>query len=96
MNTKSTNTLPEHPHKEWRGYDIDEIRYQRAYTTARIEIEKERMLHNAQTLYSGGVNPRATGGLVGKMLGCLTYVDYAVLAFKLGKRIYAITRKLHR
>lgn len=80
--------IKEH-HPDWKGYDIDELRYQLAYTRARIEIEKERMAVTGRSIYAGGLNAKASG-IVGKILGSLNYVDYAIIAFKLIRRVYTI------
>lgn len=86
MNKESK--LTEH-HPDWKGYTIDELRYQQAYTQARLEIERERMTASAQSLYSGSIAGKA-GGIMGKVLGSLNYVDYAVLAFRLFRKVYTI------
>ena len=83
------------PHRDdpaWRGYDLDEIRYQQAYTLARIEICRDRMAASARSLYGGGAASSATS-LMGKLLGSLNYVDYALLAFRLIRRAYGIFRR---
>lgn len=76
---------------DWKGYTLDELRYQRAYTLARLEIEKERISSGFKHLYSS--TPGNMGsGIMKKMIGGLNYVDYALIAFKLGKRIYKMFR----
>ena len=73
----------------WKGYSFDELRYQQAYTAARLEIERERMVATSRVLYGGAVGGRASG-IIGKMFAGLSYVDYAVLAFRLGRRVYSL------
>ena len=84
------------PHKKeddnWKGYTLDELRYQRAFALAHLEIEKERITSGLKQMYQS--SPMGSGkGLVSKMIGGLNYVDYAVLAFRFGKRIYRIFKK---
>ncbi len=72
-------------HPQWKGYDIDELRYQMAYTQARLEIEKERMSASARGIYSS-TSLTKSGGIVSKLLGGLNYFDYAIIAFRLWKK----------
>lgn len=74
---------------KWRGYSIDELRYRRAFTMARLEIARERLTATSRRIY-GGYGMPATSGIIGKLFGSLNYVDYAVLAFRLGKRVYSL------
>lgn len=76
---------------DWKGYSIDELRYQRAYTLARLEIQKEKITSSFSRFYSsssGGFG----NGLIKKITGSLNYVDYALLAYKIGNRIYKLFR----
>lgn len=72
-------------HPQWKGYDIDELRYQQAYTQARLEIEKERMSARARGIYDSTALTKS-GGIVGKILGSLNYFDYAIIAYRLYKK----------
>ncbi|MCI9606685.1 MAG: hypothetical protein HFJ94_00760 [Muribaculaceae bacterium] len=74
---------------EWRGFDIDELRYQQAYAQARLEICKERMAASAQGLYSNSALTKGHG-IMGKVLGSLNYMDYIFLAFKVGRKAYSL------
>ena len=67
---------------EFKGYTIDELRYQRAYALAKYEVAKMRMADDVQRLKSGmpQIGPK---GIVGKLLRSLNYVDYAVIGFRL-------------
>lgn len=85
---KQETNIPENA-PGWKGYDIDELRYMKAYTVARIEIEKERIATSSKSLYSGRVNSRAYS-IAGKILGSLSYMDYGILGFKLFRRVRSI------
>ena len=37
---------------KWKGYDIDELRYRRAYMLARCEIEKMRIMGRIDSMRS--------------------------------------------
>ena len=81
----------------WKGYTLEEIRYARAYTAARLEINRERLLSRMQTVQKEGLLPSGhSSGLIGKVLGAFSYLDMAVIAWKLGSRIFKLTRSLRR
>ncbi|MCM1110896.1 MAG: hypothetical protein NC336_06810 [Clostridium sp.] len=85
------------PHTEpnWQGYTLDELRYQRALTAARLEIQKERLMNQTQTLRGtfGALQPK---GVVGKMLRSLDVIDYGILAFRTVSRITSLLRHARR
>lgn len=91
---KSSVTVS-HSDPDWKGYDIEELRYRRAFVMARMEIEKERMTASARSLY-GNTAGQSSSGIMGKLLGSLSYIDYGVLAFRLGKRVFSLFRSLRR
>lgn len=43
--------------KDWKGFTLDELRYQRAYSAAKSEISKERLIAAFGSLTSGEKNP---------------------------------------
>lgn len=83
---------PTHEEDGWKGYTLDELRYQRAVALARIEMEREKMAVKAYDLRQ---NMPVVGrsGLMGKIMGSLSYVDYIVLAFKLTRSLSRIFRR---
>lgn len=90
MDSKKVKLTESHP--QWKGYDIDELRYQQAYTEARLEIEKERMAANVRGIYSSTAMTRS-GGIVSRILGSLNYVDYAIIAYRIFKKARGIMKK---
>ncbi len=78
----------------WRGYTLDEIRYQRVLALASIEIEKQAMAVSAsnakEQLPFVGEN-RGSG-----LMKILTYIEYGVIAVKLWKRFRSIFKKSRR
>ena len=89
-------TLP-HETDGWKGYPLDEIRYLRAYTAARIEIQGEGLKNNVRNLNplsrGDGSQP---GGLFGRIFSALTYIDIAIIAFKVGSKVLHTVRRLRR
>ena len=77
----------------WKGYSIDELRYQRALATIKCELEKDKLKSAFATIKQGGL-PMAFGGnrsgLLSRVLGALDIADYSLIAFKLGRRIYKL------
>lgn len=89
----TTKELP-HEKPEWTGYTLDEIRYMRAYTAARIEISRDRLKRNFTGLQKA--NPVRSGGMLGKLLGTLSYLDIALVTFRLGRKALKVMRWVRR
>lgn len=80
---------------EWRGYDLDELRFQRAYMLARCEVTKMKLESRIDRLRRGV--PAVQGsGMVSRMLGGLNYVDYAFVAYKIASKVFKIFRRRRR
>lgn len=83
------------PHHQpgWQGYTIDELRYQRALTAARLEIQKERLVNQIDTLKGtfGIMKPK---GIFGKMFKSLDVIDYGILAFRTVRRVTSMIRSM--
>lgn len=75
----------------WKGYTLDELRYQRALVAARVEIQKERLVVQSDKLRNAMSSPT---GVWGRIFSSINYVDYAVLAFQLISRTTRTLRKL--
>ena len=91
--TAPMRKLPPHKQENWTGYTLDEIRYQRAYTLARIEINTSRLKQNAETFVDGG--PGSSRSVVGRILSTFSYVDLALLVWKVGAKVFQ-TRRLFK
>ena len=81
-----------HTSEEWKGYTLDEIRYVRAYTAARIEINRERLLTKARNIQKNGLKTSASKGMMGKLLGAFGYIDIALMAWRVGSKMFKFTR----
>lgn len=81
------------PEQEWPGLSLDQIRYARALTRARIEIGRELCATQAASLFKG--TDATTGGrtLLGRMLGALNWIDYGLIALRVGSKAAHIFRK---
>ncbi|MCH5228227.1 MAG: hypothetical protein J1F16_10525 [Muribaculaceae bacterium] len=88
------------PKKEFKGYTIEELRFQRALIAMEADFCKTKMcksvtnLQEANPFMSGGKTsiPGKAGAIALKMLTGLNYLDYALLgmsAFKGARKIYS-------
>ncbi|MDE5665532.1 MAG: hypothetical protein K2I31_06325 [Duncaniella sp.] len=91
MSNTTTKQLP-HEKSEWNGYTLEELRYMRAYTAARIEITRDRLQRNFGNLKDYG--PVSKTGLLGKVLGTLSYIDIAIITYRIGSRALRTLRFL--
>lgn len=71
---------------EPKGLTIDELRYRRAFALAKYEMVKYQTVEEMKRFGSGFALGRS--GIVGRLLGSLNYLDYAMLAFQIGRRIF--------
>lgn len=83
-----------HTTDEWKGYTLDEIRYARAYTAARMEINRERLMTRGRDIQKHGLKPGVSKGMLGKMLGAFSYIDIALLAWRAGRKVFKVTRAI--
>ena len=90
------STPKELPHEKeaWNGYTLDELRYMRAYTAARLEINRDRLRRNFGNVKKLG--PASSTGLLGKVLGTLSYLDIALVTFRIGSKAFKAMRCLKR
>lgn len=80
----------------WKGYSFEELRYQRALTTIKCELEKDQLKATLASLKQGGlplIVGGSKGGLMSKILGALDVADYSLIAFKLMHRIFKLFRR---
>lgn len=80
-----TKQLP-HKTEQWQGYTLDEMRYMRAYTAARIEISRDRIARTFGQLRN--TTALVPTGLLGKLLGSFTYVDMGIIAYRVGRQLF--------
>ena len=90
-------SIPRKPETEWPGMTLEELRYQRALTLARIEITKELLMIQGNQMYHGKMSGAAQRrGVLGRMLSTLSIVDYAMLAFKFSRRLASVYRSFKK
>lgn len=84
-----------HEQENWTGYTLDELRYMRAYSAARIEINRERLAARVKTVEKNGLggSPR---NMLGKVLGAFSYIDLGIIAWRIGSKVFQATRLLKK
>lgn len=76
---------------DWRGYDFDQLVYHRLLTQARLEVEKARLTETVASLKQG--TPFMSKGFTRRLFSAFTFVDYAVIAMKLFRKIKPLFSK---
>lgn len=89
-----------HHKKEFKGYSIEEIRYQRALVAMKKEFCKNRIITDLHRIQKRGFfgkgehtsNLAHVGGIAGKIMSGMNYIDYALV----GMSIFGTVRKIFR
>lgn len=93
--------------KQFKGYSIDELKYQRAFillqrefTQAKLAEIMQRFTNKNSSIYnhnkSKKQSPFGVGNILGRIVKGLDYLDYAVLGlsvFSTGKKIFSVFRR---
>lgn len=87
--------------EKFKGYTLDELRYQRALIALRKEFSKENTLHNARRIskfnpLKGGSGMGRAGQIATKLLSGMNYIDYALLGFSAFSTIRKFTSFFRR
>ena len=93
MSEIKTKQLP-HEKENWEGYTLEQLRYMRAYTAARLEINKDRLRQNFSQVKS--LPALRASGILGKVLNSISYIDLAMLAFKIGSKAFKTVKWFRR
>lgn len=78
------------PECEWEGLTLDEIRYARALTETRILIAREVLATRTRNVVSGEAINSNARTMMGRMLGALSWLDYGLIAVRVGARLAAM------
>lgn len=77
--------------KKWNGYTIDELRYMRALSVVKCEMQKEKLISSVALIKQNTallLKPNSRSGYVGKLLSAFDFFDYAFISFKLVRKLY--------
>lgn len=78
-------TTIQRPEKEWKGYTLEELRYEQAVSLARIETQGDILAADFERVRSG--NFFLNRNTFSKVLTMINYTDFMVIGFKLMRRI---------
>lgn len=76
--------------KEWNGYTLEELRFRRMLSMAKFELGKASLMSEVQSVTSGRA---VKSSIFSKITGALSYADYAILAFRLGRNALRLFRR---
>lgn len=91
--------------EKFKGYTLEEIRYQRALVALQKEFCKAKILRNVHSIQktnpltpSGAIKsmPGKIGFVASKLLTGLNYLDYAMLGFSLFRSARKVFSFFHR
>lgn len=82
-------TTPPHKAEGWKGYTLNQLRYRRAYVTARLELEKEQLGRDIKAERQA-LTPLSIVSHVGS---ALRYANWGVLAFQAIKLFMPLLKK---
>lgn len=82
---------PKTASSSWKGYTLDEIRYQRVLALAAIEMEKKTLAASAEDARQQVPFFRESRGK--GLFKALSYFEYAFIAVRLWKRFRGIFKK---
>lgn len=81
----------------WKGYDFQELKFQRAIVLAKKELQKEKLQCDFQNLKGNSlVQDNLFGKLSGKIFNKLSILDYTLIGFRLTKKIVSIWKYFHK
>ena len=102
---KGEAKIKPHHTEEFKGYDLDELRYQRAILALKKEFAKEKVMADLDEIKkrlpfrNNGEQKMGfpiARGILGKVFSGLGYVDYFLLGFSVistGRKIFSFFRK---
>ena len=93
--------------EEFKGYTLDELKYQRALVLLKREFLKEKAFEDINQVKNripilNGKSPMdsvSPGGIVGKLVRGLSYADYLILGFSVfnaGKKVLSLFSRKRR
>ncbi len=92
-------------HSGFRGYTLEELRYQRALVALKKDFSQTKLLRHIDGVKkSDFLSPQRMvssvpgkfGSVASKVLAGLNYLDYAMLGFSVFKSVKKVTSLFHR
>lgn len=93
--TMKLTTSKSNRRRRWEGYNLEELRCQRALAQARIMIEQHRLNRDVASLRESITkrDPSSRSTMIGRMLGALSYMDWILLGIGAYRRLAPLLRK---
>lgn len=83
--------------QEWRGYTLEELRYQRALAAIRCEIGNEKLKSSVANVQNGiKSNGLRSVFFSSNVLSGLKFADYLILGFKLSRLVSKLWKRSSR
>ena len=82
--------------EDWKGYNLEQLRYQRALNMARREIATQQINTLGKELSNGTILTANHQSLLTKIISSLNYLDYGVMAWNIFSRMRRITGKFNK
>lgn len=89
------NKLPPHKVAGWKGYTLEEIRYQEAYMAAKLQIQREMLLKEAGGLKSHWFSPLGNS-LFGRVGTLMEYAGYGIAAYRFMRQAIDLMKKVKK
>ena len=83
-------------YEDWKGYNLEQLRYQRALNMARREIATQQINTLGKELSNGTILTANNQSLLTKIISSLNYLDYGVMAWNIFSRMRRITGKFNK
>lgn len=83
-------------YEDWKGYNLEQLRYQRALNMARREIATQQINTLGKELSNGTILTADHQSLLTKIISSLNYLDYGVMAWNIFSRMRRITGKFNK
>ena len=83
-------------YEDWKGYNLEQLRYQRTLNMARREIATQQINTLGKELSNGTILTANHQSLLTKIISSLNYLDYGVMAWNIFSRMRRITGKFNK
>lgn len=83
-------------YEDWKGYNLEQLRYRRALNMARREIATQQINTLGKELSNGTILTANHQSLLTKIISSLNYLDYGVMAWNIFSRMRRITGKFNK
>lgn len=83
----------------FKGYSLEELRYQRALTSLRADFCKEKLLAEVGSIVKKSPLSRSKlngTGIAGKLMKSLNFIDYAVIGLTIFKTVKSIINRFRK